>query len=285
MGLSYIKSRLAQFEIHPTSGCTRIQYPLPKLGMFKEPTTGSRSPNDHGTKGVKFSISESLRLCKAWRQLLTRTEPILFYAQIVFRNQPERQIGRNSKKSTIFPPNSPESKRVQLILRRILEGVHSGLKIYNEVRVYGVAPKCRKRVSKGKKKAEGKTSQRRELEADYIGLMIIASAGYDPRVDPIFYKSLPEVSYSSTHPSRSRRSEMLNRPEVKGKAVAIYEQVQAGSPTYNINLDIEQSKKKTTKAIAKERQVDQATRWSSLKWTHYGEPLSPRSTRVSNPKE
>ncbi|KAK2996503.1 hypothetical protein RJ639_025225 [Escallonia herrerae] len=70
-------------------------------------------------------------------------------------------------------------------------------------------------------------SRRRELEADYIGLMIMASAGYDPRAATTFYKSLPDESYSLTHPSGSRRSKMLNRPEVIGKAVAIYEQVQA----------------------------------------------------------
>ncbi|KAK2982231.1 hypothetical protein RJ640_012218 [Escallonia rubra] len=232
MGLSFIKSRLAQFEIHPTSGCTEIQFPLPKLGLFKEPTTGSKSPNDHGTKGVKFSISESLRLCCSERIPYSNRAHFVLCSNSIQEStgKTDWKKFQEKHKGEIFPPNSPESKRVQLILRRILEGVHSGLKIFNEVRVYGVAPKCRKRVSKGKKKAEGKTSQRRELEADYIGLMIIASAGYDPRVDPIFYKSLPEVSYSSTHPSRSRRSEMLNRPEVKGKAVAIYEQVQAGPP-------------------------------------------------------
>ncbi|KAK3009685.1 hypothetical protein RJ639_013674 [Escallonia herrerae] len=56
-------------------------------------------------------------------------------------------------------------------------------------------------------------SPRRELEADYIGLMIMASARYDPRVALTFYKLLLEKSYSSTHPSGCRRSEMLNGPE------------------------------------------------------------------------
>ncbi|KAK2996978.1 hypothetical protein RJ639_025761, partial [Escallonia herrerae] len=156
-------------------------------------------------------------------------------------------------KGKIFPPNSPESKRVQLILQRILEGLHSGLKIENEVRVMGMRPNIGKvflKYSEGvysgqdghgvaqhlseklmtsvwisaqvgefieplvEEFVECYLSRRRELEADYIGLMIMASAGYDPRAATTFYKSLPDESYSLTHPSGSRRSKMLNRPEV-----------------------------------------------------------------------
>ncbi|KAK2997105.1 hypothetical protein RJ639_025373, partial [Escallonia herrerae] len=142
-------------------------------------------------------------------------------------------------KGKIFPPNSPESKRVQLILQRILEGLHSGLKIENEVRYsegvysgqdgHGVAQHLSEKLMTSvwisaqvgefieplvEEFVECYLSRRRELEADYIGLMIMASAGYDPRAAPTFYKSLPDKSYSLTHPSGSRRSKMLNRPEV-----------------------------------------------------------------------
>ncbi|KAK2982227.1 hypothetical protein RJ640_012214 [Escallonia rubra] len=87
---------------------------------------------------------------------------------------------------------------------------------------------------------------KRELEADYIGLMIMGSVGYDPRVAPTFYKSLPEESYSSTHPSGSRRSDMLNRPKVMGKAVAIHEQVQAGKGVESFHLRSTRAKSRAT---------------------------------------
>ncbi|KAK3016437.1 hypothetical protein RJ639_006270 [Escallonia herrerae] len=164
--------------------------------------------------------------------------------QIRFNFKTDWKEFQEKPRGKIFPPNSPEGKRVQLILRRILEGLHSGLKIENEVRVYGDVPKYRKMYSQGVYSGQvghgvaqhlseklmtsvwisalvgefiGSLVEEiveRELEADYIGLMIMASAGYDPRVAPTFYKSLPEESYSSRHPSGSRRSEMLNRPEV-----------------------------------------------------------------------
>ena len=49
---------------------------------------------------------------------------------------------------------------------------------------------------------------RMEVEADYIGLLLIASAGYDPRVAPKVYEKLGKFAgdstfgnYFSTHPS------------------------------------------------------------------------------------
>ncbi|MBA0547940.1 hypothetical protein Golob_019069, partial [Gossypium lobatum] len=50
-------------------------------------------------------------------------------------------------------------------------------------------------------------SRRMELEADYIGLLLLASAGYDPRVAPKVFEKLGKVAgdsamqdYLSTHP-------------------------------------------------------------------------------------
>ena len=49
---------------------------------------------------------------------------------------------------------------------------------------------------------------RMEMEADYIGMMLMASAGYDPRIAPRVYEKLGKVAgdstlkdYLSTHPS------------------------------------------------------------------------------------
>ncbi len=70
--------------------------------------------------------------------------------------------------------------------------------------------------------------QQKELEADQIGIMLLAKAGYDPRAaidlwdrlqhDPDF--SGPRISFLSTHPSSKERLEKLrqNLPE----ALAIY---------------------------------------------------------------
>ncbi|CAI9300162.1 unnamed protein product [Lactuca saligna] len=60
-------------------------------------------------------------------------------------------------------------------------------------------------------------SRRMEIEADYIGLLLMASAGYDPRVAPKVFEKLGQVSgdsalrdYLSTHPSGKRRSKLLS---------------------------------------------------------------------------
>ncbi|KAJ0782519.1 putative peptidase M48 [Helianthus annuus] len=37
-------------------------------------------------------------------------------------------------------------------------------------------------------------SRRMEIEADYIGLLLMASAGYDPRVAPKVFEKLGQVS-------------------------------------------------------------------------------------------
>ncbi|CAI9300163.1 unnamed protein product [Lactuca saligna] len=64
-------------------------------------------------------------------------------------------------------------------------------------------------------------SRRMEIEADYIGLLLMASAGYDPRVAPKVFEKLGQVSgdsalrdYLSTHPSGKRRSKLLSEASV-----------------------------------------------------------------------
>ncbi|KAL6131931.1 hypothetical protein ACLB2K_070304 [Fragaria x ananassa] len=79
-------------------------------------------------------------------------------------------------------------------------------------------------------------SRRMELEADHIGLLLIASAGYDPRVAPTVYEKLGKISggdsalrdYLTTHPSGKRRAEMLARAHIMEEALTIYRNVRAG---------------------------------------------------------
>ncbi|GER29859.1 mitochondrial metalloendopeptidase OMA1 [Striga asiatica] len=74
--------------------------------------------------------------------------------------------------------------------------------------------------------------RRMELEAYYIGLMLMASAGYDPRLVPPFIQELQSICHKyymdTTHPTPGRIAEMLSQDTVMDRALKIYEQVQAG---------------------------------------------------------
>ncbi|KAL2334518.1 hypothetical protein Fmac_015731 [Flemingia macrophylla] len=78
-------------------------------------------------------------------------------------------------------------------------------------------------------------SRRMEIEADYIGLLLIASAGYDPRVAPKVYEKLGKITgdstlrdYLSTHPSGRKRAELLAQAKIMEEAFTIYKDVRAG---------------------------------------------------------
>ncbi|XP_061358676.1 mitochondrial metalloendopeptidase OMA1 [Gastrolobium bilobum] len=78
-------------------------------------------------------------------------------------------------------------------------------------------------------------SRRMEMEADYIGLLLIASAGYDPRVAPSVYEKLGKVTgdstlrdYLSTHPSGRKRAELLAQAKIMEEALTIYRDIRAG---------------------------------------------------------
>ncbi|XP_058104695.1 mitochondrial metalloendopeptidase OMA1 [Magnolia sinica] len=78
-------------------------------------------------------------------------------------------------------------------------------------------------------------SRRMEMEADYIGLLLLASAGYDPRAAPKVYEKLGQVSgdstlrdYLSTHPSGKTRAKLLAQAQVMEEALAIYRETVAG---------------------------------------------------------
>ncbi|KAL1208078.1 Mitochondrial metalloendopeptidase OMA1 [Cardamine amara subsp. amara] len=78
-------------------------------------------------------------------------------------------------------------------------------------------------------------SRKMEIEADYIGLLLIASAGYDPRVAPSVYEKLGKLGgakglgeYLSTHPSGEKRSQLLAQAHVMEEALMIYREVHTG---------------------------------------------------------
>lgn len=73
------------------------------------------------------------------------------------------------------------------------------------------------------------------MEADYIGLLLLASAGYDPRVAPRVYEKLGQITgdsalrdYLSTHPSSKKRAKLLTQAQVMDEALEIYRDSMAG---------------------------------------------------------
>ena len=74
-----------------------------------------------------------------------------------------------------------------------------------------------------------------EMEADYIGLLLLAAAGYDPRVAPKVYEKLGKITgdsllrdYLSTHPSSRKRADLLSRAHVMDEAMLIYQDAISG---------------------------------------------------------
>ncbi|OMO67321.1 Peptidase M48 [Corchorus olitorius] len=72
-------------------------------------------------------------------------------------------------------------------------------------------------------------SRRREAEADYIGLMSMASAGYDPQVAPSVYENRlgggDSFEFLSTHPPGKKRAKLLKEPKTMKLAQQVYEDV------------------------------------------------------------
>ncbi|GJM86763.1 hypothetical protein PR202_ga02653 [Eleusine coracana subsp. coracana] len=73
-------------------------------------------------------------------------------------------------------------------------------------------------------------SRRMEMEADHVGFMLLATAGYDPRVAPSVYERLGKIgrgesklhNYISTHPSSEKRSQLLSQEHVMSQALELY---------------------------------------------------------------
>jgi predicted Zn-dependent protease len=71
-------------------------------------------------------------------------------------------------------------------------------------------------------------SRKHELEADRIGIMLMAQAGYDPQAAPRLWEKFASVKkesgpaeFFSTHPSDEHRVEELN--EVLAEATQLYQ--------------------------------------------------------------
>ncbi|KAI3886032.1 hypothetical protein MKX03_003613 [Papaver bracteatum] len=72
-----------------------------------------------------------------------------------------------------------------------------------------------------------------ETEADYIGLLLLASAGYDPRGAPQVYGKFGELldggllleDYLYTHPSGKKRAQLLSQDKVMEEALCIYKEL------------------------------------------------------------
>ncbi|KAG0597847.1 hypothetical protein M758_12G025000 [Ceratodon purpureus] len=78
-------------------------------------------------------------------------------------------------------------------------------------------------------------SRRMESEADHIGLMLMAAAGYDPRLAPGFYEKMGQIGqqpemlqYVTTHPSGKKRAEALRNSATMQEALGIYSERIAG---------------------------------------------------------
>ncbi|KAE8771805.1 Mitochondrial metalloendopeptidase OMA1 [Hordeum vulgare] len=75
--------------------------------------------------------------------------------------------------------------------------------------------------------------RRIELEADLIGMMLLAAAGFDPRVAPEVYPKLGKGAvlddYIGTHPTSKTRSRVLSQGDAMKEALQLYnKQVSAG---------------------------------------------------------
>ena len=78
-----------------------------------------------------------------------------------------------------------------------------------------------------------------EIEADHIGILLLAAAGFDPHVAPGVYEKLGKISgnssekkeYLSTHPSSEKRSKLLSEAKVMEKAMTLYRKDSASIET------------------------------------------------------
>jgi predicted Zn-dependent protease len=78
---------------------------------------------------------------------------------------------------------------------------------------------------------------RNELEADHIGIMLLASAGFDPHILPRFLDKAGKIKGESllinllvsvllsSHPSCKKRVRLLSQPNVMEAAMELYRTV------------------------------------------------------------
>ncbi|XP_010227367.1 mitochondrial metalloendopeptidase OMA1 [Brachypodium distachyon] len=69
--------------------------------------------------------------------------------------------------------------------------------------------------------------RRAETEADLIGMMLLGSAGFDPRIAPLAIEKLGDSNrgFLCTHPSNKKRSQLLSETEIMEEALKLYREV------------------------------------------------------------
>jgi predicted Zn-dependent protease len=78
-----------------------------------------------------------------------------------------------------------------------------------------------------------------EMEADHIGIMLLAAAGFDPQIAPTVYANLEKITgseselknYISTHPSSKKRAQILLQDKVMQEAMELYRKARADKDT------------------------------------------------------
>jgi predicted Zn-dependent protease len=78
-----------------------------------------------------------------------------------------------------------------------------------------------------------------EMEADHIGIMLLAAAGFDPQIAPTVYEKLGKITgsdselknYISTHPSSKKRAQLLSQYKVMQEAMELYRNARADKDT------------------------------------------------------
>ncbi|CAM0877553.1 unnamed protein product [Alopecurus aequalis] len=77
-------------------------------------------------------------------------------------------------------------------------------------------------------------SPRFEIEADYIGILLLGAAGFDPRWALVFIEKMAKIvgdsalrSIRSTHPNPKKRLRLLSEPKIMEEAMELYREVTA----------------------------------------------------------
>lgn len=81
------------------------------------------------------------------------------------------------------------------------------------------------------------------MEADHIGLLLLAAAGYNPRDAPLFYEKVAEInddyspsSIEDDHPSPMERAQFLSQANLMKQALDLYTGVQPRSNDLELTI-------------------------------------------------
>ncbi|KAM0880951.1 hypothetical protein ACQ4PT_033233 [Festuca glaucescens] len=77
--------------------------------------------------------------------------------------------------------------------------------------------------------------RRMEIEADHIGMLLLAAAGFDPHIAPVAIEKL--LGHDIYHPSGKKRAQLLSRAKIMDEALELYrEGTAAKAPEVNISV-------------------------------------------------